>query len=129
MKLHHYIIMFVMGIGVILFMGTMFIDTAQYYNVDIGGQFSDMVTGEDYQQFTDDIEDIKDSAEEDGWLAQFKIARALYTAVKNTFSVAENIISNLGSFLGIPSILTAFIIVILIISVIFAGIYFLRGNN
>lgn len=129
MKLHHYIIMFVLGIGVLLFMGTMFLDVSTNYNVSPSDEFSNMVAGEDYQQFTDDIEDIKDSAEEDGWLAQFKIARALFTAVKNTFSVAENIISNLGSFLGIPSILTAFIVVILIISVIFAGIYFLRGNS
>lgn len=123
-------------IGIALFLGSLGIigtlivgSTLNYSEAEVSDEFSEMMTGSNYSEYRDRVENLQETASsttgEDGFLAQFKVANAVFSLVGASTSQAGAIITNVGDNLGIPSEVVVLFLTIVIISAIFGGIYLL----
>jgi len=127
MKPHQYFLLFIILIGSLGIVGTLVLSGTGDETITPTDNFTTILKGEDYEAYKDSIEEIQVSAEDDGYLAQFKLAKAVLGAAKTTMAQSEALLGSLGSFLGIPTEVVALVVIIVIILGIFAFIYFVRG--
>lgn len=127
MKLHQYFLMFIVLIGILSLLGKMIIPASQHYNVTPSDNFTLMMTGLNSSEYTDKIETIAETSEsgDDGFLAQFRTAKAVKEAASQTTSQSGALITTLGEYVGLPAELVTLIIVIIVVLAVFAGIYLL----
>lgn len=128
MRPHQYILTFIVLIGLLSVVGGMIIKGSTNYDITPSDEFVEITTGSNYSEYQDRIEEIKVSVEDDGFLAQFKLARAVYNAASSTFTQSEAIISNIATFIGIPYEIFAIGILIVIIMAVFGLFYLIIGR-
>ena len=123
MKPHQFILMIVVFIGILGYLGNAIIGGANKYGLEPSDEFTEMLTGGNYSEYKEKVEQLQISAEDDGFLAQFKLGKSVLNIVTSSFGQVTALITNLSTYLQIPYELTALLIVIIIIVAIFGGIY------
>jgi len=131
MKLHQYFLMFLVLLVSFQLIGNMVLSPTINYNVTPSNNLTNMLTGKNYTEFENKINQIADSSEAggDGFLAQYQTANLVWETTKETTSQAGSLIGSISGFIGLPQELTTLIIVILAILVVFAGIYLIVGRS
>jgi len=127
MKPHQYFLLFIVLIGTLGLAGTLILSGTGDDTITPTDNFTTILKGENYQEYKDSVDEIKVAAEDDGYLAQFKLAKAVYGAAKSTMTQSEALLTSLSNFMGLPYELVAMIILIVIILAVFALIYLVRG--
>lgn len=126
MRVHQYLLAFVLLIGSLTLIGTMIISGASNHEVEVSDNFSKTMTGENYDEYSETIENIEAPGVEDGFLGEYRVARNVFHTVRTTFSQAGAVITTLGGFLGLPAQLVALFVTMITVMAVFATIYFLR---
>ena len=128
MKPEQFIIGIIVFIGILGFTGNLLLSGTSEYNITTSDEFTKSLTGNNYSEYTQKVEELKVAATNDGFLAQFLLGSAVYNVVKSSFSQVGSLISNISSYAGIPTEVTALIIVIIIVLAIFGGIKFILNR-
>lgn len=123
MKPHQFVLMIVVFIGLLGYLGNIIIGGANEYGLIPSDEFTEMLTGGNYSEYQEKVEQLQISAEDDGFLAQFKLGKSVLNIVTSSFGQMTALITNISTYLQIPFELTALVIVIIIIVAIFGGIY------
>lgn len=128
MKPHQTIITMLLLLGILSVVGSMIMQGASNYDVKPSDQLSNTLTGQNRTEYEESVEKLKKtSGGEEGYLAQFKVATAVFSVLKNSLGQTKAMMNSLASFLGIPAELAGTAITIVIVLIIFGGIYFLRN--
>lgn len=127
MKPNQLILGIILFLGVLSFIGSMILGGADNYNVTPSDSFTETLTGNNYSEYQQKVEEIQVSAEDDGFLAQFKLGKAVYNVVTSSFSQIGALVTNISDFVQLPAELVALIIAILVISAIFGGIAYIKN--
>ena len=123
MKPHQFVLMIVVFIGLLGYLGGVILGGANEYGLTPSDNFTEMLTGGNYSEYKDKVEQLQISAEDDGFLAQFKLGKSVLNIVTSSFGQVTALITNIATYLQIPYELTALVIVVIIIASIFGGIY------
>lgn len=123
MKPHQFILMIVVFIGLLGYLGGIIIAGADEYGLEPSDEFTEILTGGNYSEYKEKVEQLQIDAEDDGFLAQFKLGKSVVNVVTSSFGQMTALITNVSTYLQIPFELTTLLIVIIIIVAIFGGIY------
>ena len=123
MKPHEFVLMIVVFIGILGYLGSIIIGGANQYGLEPSPEFTEMLTGGNYSEYKEKVEQLQISAEDDGFLAQFKLGKSVLNIVTSSFGQMTALITNLSTYLQIPFELVALAIVVIIILAIFGGVY------
>lgn len=128
MKPHQTVIMMLMLLAILGVVGSLIMQGASNYDVEPSDQLSNTLTGQNRTEYEESVEKLKEtSAGEEGYLAQFKVATAVFSVLKNSLGQTKAILNSISSFLGIPTELAGTAITIVIVLIVFGGVYFLRN--
>lgn len=125
MKPNQLILGIIIFLGVLSFIGSMVLSGTNNYDVTPSDSFTETLTGNNYSEYKEKVEEIQVSAEDDGFLAQFKLGKAVYNVVTSSLGQVGALISNIADFVQLPTELVALIIVIIVISAIFGGLNYI----
>lgn len=123
MKPNQFILAIILFLGLMAFMGSVVIDSSENYNIKPSDKFTETMTGNNYTEYQQKVEEIKVAAEDDGYLAKFKLAKAIYNVITSSFDQVGALITNLADYLELPAELVGLFIVIVVIGAIFGGLY------
>lgn len=123
MKPNQFILAIIIFLGVLSFIGSIILSGAENYDVIPSDQFTKTLTGNNYTEYQKKVEEIQVTAEDDGFLAQFKLGKAVYNVVTSSFGQASALLTTMSDYLELPAELVALLIVIVVISAIFGGLY------
>lgn len=123
MKPDKFVLSIVVFLGLLAFIGGIVISGSTNYDVTPSDQFTQTLTGNNYSEYQQKIEEIKVTAEDDGVLAQFKLGKAVYNVVTSSLGQVGALVTNIFDFIELPNELVGLLIVIIAIVVIFGGLY------
>lgn len=123
MKPDKFVLSIVVFLGLLAFIGGIVISGSTNYDVTPSDPFVQTLTGNNYSEYQQKIEEIKVTAEDDGVLAQFKLGKAVYNVVTSSLGQVGALVTNIFDFIEIPNELVGLIIVVIAIAVIFGGLY------
>ena len=125
MKPDKVILFCVLLIGIISIFGSIVLSGTSEETIQPSNNFTNILKGEDYDEYNKNVQKLRDAGGDgdDGFLAQFKLANAVYSAMKSLIPQSEALISSIGSFMGISEEVTSLIVITVIIVIVFGGIY------
>lgn len=123
MKPDKFVMSIIVFLGLLAFIGGIVISGSTNYDVTPSDQFTQTLTGNNYSEYQQKIEEIKVTAEDDGVLAQFKLGKAVYNVVTSSLGQVGALVTNIFDFIELPNELVGLLIVIIAIAVIFGGLY------
>lgn len=123
MKPDQFIIGIILFLGLLSFIGGIVITGSSNYDVTPSNEFTQTLTGNNYTEYQEKVEEIQVSAEDDGYLAQFKLGKAVYNVVTSSLGQMGALVTNTFDFIEIDAQLVGLLIVIIAIAVIFGGLY------
>jgi len=129
MEPKNYIYMSILLIALLGIAGTLIIDSANNYDIEVSDEFSEVLTGYNYTEFQD-LQKEQDSgiSVDDGTLAQYRIGESLDLFNQKTLTKIKAAVIGIGNFLDVGFGIKELIITLLVTSVVVGGIYFLRNR-
>lgn len=122
-KPHQFILIFIIFIGLLGFFGKFYLDI----DIENENQADDTVakiyTGGNYSEYENQVKAIDPSADGEGFLAQFKLGKSIFTGTKATFTQSKTFVSTIGDVIGVDVELTILLIVVISVLALFGIIY------
>lgn len=128
MKPEQFIIGIIVFIGLLGICGNLLLSGASEYNITPSNDFATSLTGNNYSEYVQKVQELEVAATDDGFLAQFLLGKAVYNVIKSSFSQVTSLIANISSYIGVPAEVTALFVVIILILAIFGGIKFILNR-
>jgi len=122
-KPHQFILIFIMFIGLLGIFGRFYLDIDVNYGNKADDTVSRIYTGGNYSEYENQVKAIDPSADGEGFLAQFKLGKAVFTGLKGTFDQSKTFIVDIGKVLGVNIDITSLLIIVICVLAIFGIIY------
>lgn len=123
LKPHQFILIFIIFIGLLGVFGKFFLDIDIEYGNKADDTVSKLYTGGNYSEYETQVKAIDPSADGEGFLAQFKLGKSIFTGIKATFSQSKTFMETIGTTLELDVELTTLLIIVISILAIFGIIY------